>query len=205
MSLADTLKTRTAEMHRFAETRPLQKALVSGRADAVLLGTYLAQLGHLHRSLEEAIAHDALAKFHVLTSEHSRHIGNDLVALALQPDVLEVTRQQSGQLLARSSDDPWFALGGLYVLEGSMNGNRFIMRALAASLDLPPGAPGLSYWDPYGPAQRDRWLAFRSQLDQLQLDENQRHSVLMGADFMFEAIARISDATAGHLPDAILA
>lgn len=200
MSLADTLKTRTAEMHRFAETRPLQKALVSGRADLLTLALYLAQLEHLHRSLEQAIDHEALSAFAPLTCDHSRHIGIDLVALALQPDVLDATRQQADQLLARSQDNPWFALGALYVLEGSMNGNRFIVRALAQSLDLTPGAPGLSYWDPYGPAQRERWLGFRAALDRLELTEDQRHSVLLGADFMFEAVARISDATADHLP-----
>lgn len=194
MSLADLLKTHTAEMHRFAETRPLQKSLVSGRADAGVLCVYLSQLGCLHEALERAASAPVLADFHPLTCDHSRHIAADLEALGGAVGVLDESRRQADRLLVRSGSDPWFALGALYVLEGSMNGNRFIIRALAASLGLAPGAPGLSYWDPYGPAQRERWLAFRAALDQLQLHDEQRDSVVAGAEFMFEAVARISDA-----------
>lgn len=201
MSLADLLKTHTAEMHRFAETRPLQKSLASGRADASTLCVYLAQLGCLHEALERASATPELADFQSLTCDHSRHVQADLQALGGAGEVLEETRAQADRLLASSQSDPWFALGALYVLEGSMNGNRFIVRALAQALGRAPGVPGLSYWDPYGPAQRDRWLAFRAALDALQLDDTQRQCVVAGAEFMFEAVARISDAA--H--DALLA
>lgn len=194
MSLADLLKTHTAEMHRFAETRPLQKSLASGRVDAGTLCVYLAQLGCLHEALERASAAPELADFQRLTCKHSRHIEVDLRALGGTGEVLDESRAQADRLLESSASDPWFALGALYVLEGSMNGNRFIVRALAQSLGVAPGVPGLSYWDPYGPAQRDRWLGFRAALDALQLHEAQRQRVVSGAEFMFEAVARISDA-----------
>lgn len=201
MSLADLLKNHTAEMHRFAETRPLQKSLVSGRADASMLCVYLSQLGCLHQALERATAAPVLAEFQALSCEHSLHIEADLRTLGGSPEVLDQTRAQADRLLARSESDAWFALGALYVLEGSMNGNRFIVRALAQSLGMAPGAPGLSYWDPYGSAQRDRWLAFRAAMDALRLNDDQRDSVVAGAEFMFEAVARISDAA----NDALLA
>jgi len=194
MSLADLLKTHTAELHRRAETRPFQKSLVSGNLDRNSLCLYLAQLGCVHEALEEVIACPELAAFHPLTSSHSQRIEADLRALGGVSEVLEPAQTRADRLLAEARSDPWFALGALYVLEGSMNGNRFIARALAPALQLAPGAEGLSYWDPYGPAQRQRWADFRAALDKLKLSEAQRARVLAGAEFMFEAVMDISDA-----------
>jgi len=203
MSLADELKQRTAEMHRHAETRPLQKALVTGRVSREQLAVYLAQLGLFHQALESLMIsrpHGHLESLAECSCDHSRQIAADLQALEGVTTILPETERLVGLLREHAQERPLFILGALYVLEGSMNGNRFIARGLAGPLGLTPGKPGLSYWDPYGEEQRPRWARFRAVLDALTLTEAERDAVIDGAEFMFDAIARTSDAVAAEPP-----
>ena len=64
-----------------------------------------------------------------------------------------------------ASWSPEAALGAFYVIEGSMNGNRFIGRAVAE--ERPDLAESLRYFDPYGKDQRARWREFRSAIDRI--------------------------------------
>lgn len=199
MSLAEELKNRTSEMHRHAETRPFQKALVSGKVTREQLALYLAQLGLIHQTLESLLdsrPHGHLEQLADCSCDHSHHLAADIQALEGVTKILPETERLAGQLREHAQGAPLFLLGALYVLEGSMNGNRFIARGLAASLGLTPGEPGLSYWDPYGEDQRPRWAAFRAEMDALAMTDAEREAVCHGADFMFAAIAEISDAVA---------
>lgn len=203
MSLADELKQRTAEMHRHAETRPLQKALVTGKATREQLAVYLAQLGLFHQALESLLIsrpHGHVEALADCSCDHSHQIAADLQALEAVTTILPETEKLVGQLREHAQERPLFVLGVLYVLEGSMNGNRFIARGLAGPLGLTPGEPGLSYWDPYGEEQRPRWAGFRAALDALALTDAERDAVIDGAEFMFDAIARTSEAVAAQTP-----
>ena len=57
------------------------------------------------------------------------------------------------------------ALAAFYVVEGSMNGNRYIRRAVEEK--RPDLAAGLRYFDPYGHDQRARWKEFRRAIDRI--------------------------------------
>jgi heme oxygenase len=67
--------------------------------------------------------------------------------------------------LGGSSWSAGAALGAFYVIEGSMNGNRFMRRAVEEK--RPDLAPDLRYFDPYGSDQRARWKEFRSAIDRI--------------------------------------
>ena len=199
MSLADSLKERTTEMHRHAETRPLQKALVAGQVTRHQLAIYLAQLGYVHKAIEDLLAtlpHSAMAGFEACSCEHSKAIAEDLKVLDGTASILPETTKIVDELHTRAAEAPLFVVGTLYVLEGSMNGNKYIARGLASSLGIKPGEPGLSYWDPYGDEQLERWQAFRKALDDLHLTDAEQHAVQDGAAFMFSAVAEIADAVA---------
>lgn len=199
MPIADALKERTAKMHRFAETRPLQKALVTGKASRGQLAIYLAQLGQLHQTLEallERVPEGAAQHVAALTQPHSHSIAGDLQALQEGPSILEITSTLTDKMRRHAAEQPLFIIGALYVLEGSMNGNRYIARGLASGLGLKPGGAGLTYWDPYGEAQHAHWDQFRKALDDLVLTKAEEDAVHDGASFMFEAVAKVSDASA---------
>ena len=201
MTLAESLKERTTDLHRYAETRPLQKALVAGQVTRHQLATYLAQLGYVHKAIEDLLStlpHSALAGFEACSCEHSKAIAEDLKVLDGSTCILPETARIVDELHAHAAEAPLFVVGTLYVLEGSMNGNKYIARGLASALGIQSGEPGLSYWDPYGEAQVERWQAFRKALDDLHLTEAEVKAVHHGAEFMFKGIAEIADAAANE-------
>ncbi len=196
MPIADALKTKTAEQHRYAETRPLQKELAAGGASKHQLALYLAQLKRIHETLESIMAGSSTESHRELIglcAQHSRRIQADLTVLDEASTVLESTQKLIDVLLEQANAKPAFVVGSMYVLEGSMNGNRFIARGLARGLDLEPGQPGLMYWDPYGEDQRARWVAVRAAIDNMVLSPADEQAILDGAAFMFDAVAQVSE------------
>jgi heme oxygenase len=196
MNLADALKQSTAEAHKRAESRDLQRRLVQGRLEDDRLAAYLAQLQLVHAALErhfddhESVAatigwHDGF--------RHSARIGVDLDALDLvtDRDSNEATRSALDAIDTAVGADPFALLGFFYVLEGSMNGNRFIVRALRHT----PAAARCSftYFDPYGDEQPARWGAFREALARTGFDADRDRRVLDAALTMFDAISEIAD------------
>jgi len=87
-----------------------------------------------------------------------------------------------------AASDELALLGMRYVLEGSNNGNRFIARAIRAGL---PGAP-TRYLDPYGEAQRPRWVQFKADMDAVGFEAGQQDRIVAAAQEMFAAIGALS-------------
>jgi len=195
MSLAATLKESTARAHRRAESTDLQRGMAQGSlAEGHLVG-YMAQLHRLHGDLERRMAaHPAVASLIGWTpeQEHSERLAQDLAELGTsvgaQPS-LDATDALLGEI-ARLTDEGAIALIGLfYVLEGSMNGNRFIIHALRHT---PAGQRcAFRYLDPYGTDQPAKWGAFRAALDSFEITADQRDLVIRSAHAMFDGIAAI--------------
>jgi heme oxygenase len=83
------------------------------------------------------------------------------------------------------------------VLEGSTNGGRFLARALRKSWNL--DGEGLSYFDPYGEEQPQKWAAFRRDMDEASFEADQEEAIIEMAKATFLAIAEVSDEVAGQL------
>lgn len=196
MSLANTLRAATADAHRQAERRPLQLHLVRGTLPRPVLVAYLAQLEAMHEALESAIASSPVLAGWLDWSEryeHSRRLAADITALTdgEVPGFTGVTRRIVDQIEHAEECCPHTLLGMFYVLEGSMNGNRFIVRALRQG----PLAETCSftYFDPYGEEQSSVWASFRAKLDSVECTEADTAHVVDGALQMFGAIAEIAD------------
>ena len=196
MSLADHLKEATATAHRDAEQRELQRQLVQGTLEETALTAYLEQLRLLHGALERHVAAQPAVAGWLQWSDdyhHSERLAADLAALdaaGAHPAVPETTALLTDIDKAIAAE-PAALVGFLYVLEGSMNGNRFIVRALKHG---PMGARcPFAYFDPYGEAQRERWGQFRGCIDAAPLDETQQRAVHAAADRMFAGIGAVSD------------
>jgi heme oxygenase len=86
--------------------------------------------------------------------------------------------------------DPLSLLGYNYVLEGSMNGNRFIARALTPVLK---GIAATTYLDPYGEEQRPVWGSYRERMNTAGFDASQAERIVAAARDMFSTIAGLSD------------
>ena len=195
--IMETLKEATTEQHRDAERRQLQKEMVRGELAPETYAAWLGQMLLVHEALRETIAarqadHAPLATIVLDEGLHVGHLRADLVAFGIDADdvaPLPSTQRAVLAIALKSESDPLSLLGYNYVLEGSMNGNRFIARALEQT----PGISATSYLDPYGEEQRSTWQAYRARMNEAGFGEPQGERMVAAARDMFAFIAEMSD------------
>ncbi len=199
-SIMDRLRIETRELHTYAETRPLQKALIKGSLPRETYVEYLGQMLLVHAALEGEIrkhtsSHRAFAAVWREYQEREGNLRADLESLGVDPVTIEplpATRATVEMIERASHETPMTLLGMLYVLEGSTNGSRFIARAIARAYNLEPG-PGLSYLDPYGEKQTALWQQFKDDMNSVGFENDEMDALVESAKHMFQAIADISD------------
>jgi heme oxygenase len=191
------LKASTEEQHRDAERRTLQRDLVRNRLPVEDYARWLGQMLLLHEALWTGVreGREHVPALRAVVRDEGLHVANlrrDLVALGQDPDAVEplpATSRALSEIAREARSAPLALLGFNYVLEGSMNGNRFIARALRAG----PAGVAISYLDPYGDDQRAIWEAYRARMDALELDEATTARVVAAARAMFTFVAGMSD------------
>lgn len=193
----DRLKAATAEQHGDAERRRLQRHLAAGRIAPGLYARWLGQMYLLHyalrREIERSVPGTRLLSD--IVRDDGRHVANlraDLMALGSGPETvapLTATARALTALSRASRLRPHALLGYNYVLEGSMNGNRFIARAMSRALAL----PALAYLDPYGEDQQAVWEAYRQRMDAATLDAAQVDDIAGAARDMFRFVSDMGD------------
>lgn len=191
------LKDATAESHRDAERRRLQRSLAGGRVTPGLYARWLGQMYLIHQELWRAIerSRSNLPLLSQVVHDEGRHVANlrsDLGALGVDAVVVAAFPATARAMTAISRTArarPLALLGYNYVLEGSMNGNRFIARALSRTLAM----PALSYLDPYGDDQPAVWQSYRERMDASELDAEEVDDIIDAARGMFQAVAEMSD------------
>src|SRR5262245_10643452 len=194
------LKAATAELHRHAESRPLQRQMAKGVLPREVFVAYLGQLWVVHEALERRLRearseHPAFATVNHTYQQREPNLRGDLAFFGRDVGTIEpalATLALIDHITAAAKRQPLALLGMLYVLEGSNNGSKYIARAISRAYGLAPG-PGLSYLDPYGDQQMERWQAFKRDMDRVGFAEDQIHDIVEAAKVMFSAIAQISD------------
>ena len=166
--LADRLKAATADQHAAAENHVFQRGLVRGKVSRTALAEHQSGLLGLVRLIQAQLLAQGpdWLRFADAMGGHGERLALDLESLGAgshRSPSPAVTR--FADALGGASWSPEAALGAFYVVEGSMNGNRFIRRALAE--ERPDLAASLRYFDPYGKDQRARWREFRSAIDRI--------------------------------------
>jgi heme oxygenase len=199
LTIMQRLKVETADLHTYAERRPLQGEMLKGSIARSRYGAYLGQLMLVHRTLEATLTeHASRADLDCVFKPHQRRhddLRTDLAFLEVDADAIEplpATSRLIEQIQTVATDHPVALLGMLYVLEGSTNGSKFIAKGMMRTHNMQPG-PGLRYLDPYGDAQMKHWQAFKADMDAMELNEQQADAIVDAAKHMFQAIADISD------------
>lgn len=200
-SLSLRLRAATAEAHRAAEGSEFQRDLLTGKAGLAAFRDWVGQLLHLQLALERRLWRENLdpawKELCAGDRRRSRQLEADLRDLGNGPvPPCDAIRNLAAQVAA-DAEPPAFALGVLYVLEGSANGGRMIARPLRQGLGL-EGECGTRHLDPYGPALGERWRAFRQALDEA-LPEPRWARAVEGAQAAFQALGRAgADVKARH-------
>ncbi|MEM7227498.1 MAG: biliverdin-producing heme oxygenase [Planctomycetota bacterium] len=197
--LSARLKESSAEAHRTIEQRPLQQQLAKGVIAEPTFSAYLQQVGRMHDAIETHLDRLIATRPEIapLLGDDMRH-STRLSEAFPQPPANVVATTDALRCLERICDTtPAAILGAHYVLEGSMNGNRFIIRGLAHAPHL-AGHPALAYFTPYGDEQPARWAAFKTCLDGLSLTDTEADAIVRTAWQVFDDLTRISDAVAAR-------
>lgn len=200
-SVMEVLKASTSELHDAAEGHTFQQAMVQGRLPREQFAAYLGQLLLVHATLEKHLRAARLTVPPVarVVQDYQfkeANLRRDLAFYGVNADAvvpMEPTSAIIRELDETATNDPLSLLGYHYVLEGSMNGNRFIARAVAGAYRLPPGE-GVSYLDPYGDQQRAYWAKFKADMDACGFSPAQMRSMAEAARSMFRGIGAISAA-----------
>ncbi len=193
------LKAETRDLHTHAESRVLQQKIAKGAVDRPSFMAYLGQLYHVHRALESALTESSdrdPAIGAIATADRMRipDLDRDLAFYEMDRDELEAGEAASGfasQIEEMKKSKPVALLGALYVFEGNTNGGRFLARALSQSWGL--DGDGLSYFDPYGEEQPQRWAAFKRDMDGASFADDQQEAIIEMTKTTFRAIAEVSD------------
>ncbi len=200
MTLSTRLKEATWASHQSAESRAWQKSLARGEAEPARLALYLTQLQRIHAALERLVDADPIVRAGLAWNDeyrHSRRLAADLEDLAVADSanarlpLLPVTSAILDAIARAVATEPFALLGFLYVLEGSMNGNRFLVRALRRGSVA--AHCKLRYFDPYGEQQPTRWAAFKLAFDRVTLGPEEESAVLAAALATFEGVSEISE------------
>ncbi len=194
LTLSEILRAETSEQHGKAEGKVVQQALLKGAITREQYAAWLGQMLQIHAELAAAtIAAGRIDARALMTGEaelHATRIRADLASLAV-PEAKALSA--TAELIARiRTTGPVGLIGMQYVLDGSMNGNKYIAMGVRRALALSPGTAD-TYMDPYGDRQRAVWSAFKAALDQLALSEGERAEAVDGARAMFDGIAAMNE------------
>ena len=199
MTLGERLKTETAEQHKRAENTEIQKLLVHGRVTREQYGAWLGQMKHVHAALESAVARqaraDARVKIAQMEGSQAARIAADMqVVGAADAPALASTQALIAEI---NRTDAVGLIGMHYVLEGSMNGGKFIAMGVRRGLGLTTGQ-GDTYLDPYGERQRGVWAAWKGALDATEFSADESERVLAGAKAMFDGVTGLGMELSGR-------
>lgn len=198
-TIMDRLKQETWPLHQRAERSELQQLLVSGRLPRERYGAWLGQMRLVHGALERALeshaaGHGAIRRVYQTWQSKVAPLDADLDFLGVARPIEPVSsvRGLAGRIASCAAARPIALLGMQYVLEGSMNGGKFIAKAVARAYQLNDGN-GLRYLDPYGEAQRERWAEFKGLMNAENFAPGESDAIVEEACAMFEAMPGLGD------------
>lgn len=195
--LASYLRESTRAAHQDAEKRPLNRALARGSISREAWVKHLEQLLLLHRALERRIDRSPRtdACWRTIADPARRRTPDleaDLAFYGGSPAPAAGPATQAALAAIESATDDE-TIGMAYVIEGSTNGGRFLVRSLCRALSLDPTTGGTRALDPYGDAQPERWSSFKAALQAEPLDPERFDRIRRGADLMFGIVGDVAD------------
>jgi heme oxygenase len=199
------LKTSTQALHDATEDGSFNAQLVKGALPKDRFIDSLEQLFLVHGALERQLKANhvkipAIGKVVRDYQYQEPYLRQDLEFFGrnianIKP--LPATARFIQKIEDIAATRPVALLGLQYVLEGSNNGSKFIAKAVSRAYQLADGK-GLSYLDPYGDKQRERWQAFKDDMNAVSFTQDERAAIVDAACKMFEGmIALHKDLDAG--------
>ena len=173
------LKEETKLFHSSVEKVLIAELKEIATKDAY--GELLLKLHHFYESIESQL-HNEISEMIVPDIKRRKHVHH------LKQDLLSIGREISGVTTNFSSKitNLSYALGVLYVIEGSTLGGKIITNLLKRQLNL-IDLSEISYFNSYGEATDEMWHNFKQYIATSEefIDKNE---MILGAKDTFEAL-----------------
>lgn len=179
----ERLRSVTAPSHQHLESLPLSVSIMDTNVTKEQYAHYLVLMQDVVRDAETHVY--PILKTIVPDIDERRktlQLENDLAFLGYKSNG-NANPITHGILLT-----PGFALGIMYVIEGSSLGGRVILKNINAALGFDE-AHGAGYFAGYGPVTGSRWKSFIDVLVQYESENNNEDEIIAGANHAFDAIA----------------
>lgn len=181
LDFLNTLKTQTASSHKRLENLPVSSCILSPEMKIEDYAHYLSLMYDVHYSTEQNIFPLLSSVIDDLNEREKKHlIAADLAHLTYNIPVPTPVFKLENITIP-------FALGILYVVEGSSLGGRFILK----NLETIPGLheeKGVTYFAGYGNKTGSNWKTFLNLLTAYQEKYNCENEIIKGAVYAFDAI-----------------
>jgi heme oxygenase len=206
-TIMSRLREETRDLHASAEGKAFQRRMLGGELSREEYVRWLGQMLQVHRALEAHLRRlwKTDPAFAALREEQFQepYLLADLAALDGASGghaPLPATAALIADIERAAVETPLALLGHHYVLEGSNNGNRYIVRRLAPALGIAHGE-GDRYLDPYGEAQPALWARFKQDMEAVGFASAQADLLVAAARRMFAGVGEISDALESSVTD----
>lgn len=180
------LKTQTSDSHKKLEELPVSMSIMSPNMKIEDYTYYLSLMHDVHNDTEGLIFPFFSSLIDDLEQRRKKHlIENDLLFLNSNKNNSEKVFKTEGISIP-------FALGILYVVEGSTLGGRFILKNVSKLPEL-SGENGVSYFNGYGDKTGSFWKSFLNFLAEYEQENNCGEEIIEGAIFAFDNIYKHFD------------
>ncbi|MBF4507756.1 biliverdin-producing heme oxygenase [Flavobacterium sp. JLP] len=177
----DHLKNHTASAHKKLENLSVSKSILYADMKIGEYCHYLSLMYDVHKSTEDVIfpfLKDIV--FDLKEREKTHLIYNDLL-------FLNFNKNGSSIVFENQKITTAFALGILYVIEGSSLGGRYILKNVETIQGLDQ-QEGISYFTGYGNKTGSYWKNFLNTLTEYQQKNKCENEIIEGAGYAFECI-----------------
>jgi heme oxygenase len=186
-SFQRSIKEETAELHAMLEALPLLTAIISPGVTAHKYCCYLA----LMKKIAEAYETQMLPLLPGIISGPAPAASSQQIEM----DLLHIDHALAHEIAIRDFEIPFhklqvpFALGFMYVMEGSKLGGRVIFTHIHRSLGYTESS-GAGYLAGYGADTSGHWKKFLLSLSRYAVENDCEEEVIEGAQFAFSSIHR---------------
>lgn len=180
----ERLRAKTSVAHTNLEQLPVSVSIVNPNVTNDQYVHYLNLMHDVVKQAEEEIF-PALTAFVPDLNERNKTslLENDLKTLGVSK-----TKSQKPFENADSMS-PAFAMGVLYVIEGSSLGGRVILKNIHTALGHTE-EEGASYFAGYGNQTGSKWKSFLNALTTYEAQTNNEEEIIAGAEYAFTTIGR---------------
>lgn len=177
----NNIKSKTADSHRKLESLPISASILSPSMKTADYIHYLCLMHDVHKNVEELIYPMLSGIIADLNERKKKHL--------IEEDLLYLNHNKSASNNVFDSANLTvpFALGILYVVEGSTLGGRFILKNIMTVPGLDKDQ-GISYFKGYGEKTGSYWKSFLTFLESYEKKYNCGNTIIEGAVYAFDSI-----------------